>query len=121
MGNEKQFSQVYGIPPAGQFALDAKPPKTLHWDNCREQFANKFKKDTAGFFFSHYSSIGLDIAAFVNTTEKILNLSDFSTFRLTKNSTVSWVAPNNFWKTCKIRRSLFTILLRSGLEFSQEG
>lgn len=96
----------------GSFAIDDAP---LIFDHCRERFGKKFNELTAGFFFKHSADKGQDIAGFLIKTEIILKQNDFSKFSKTNRNTILWVQPSGFWKSCRMKRSLFTIMLRAGV------
>lgn len=100
----------------GCFALDKKP---FRLENCRERFAVRWTSRTKGFFFSNEAN-GEDVAAFLLKTEEILRLRDKSEFALTNYKKILWVEPARFWKSCRMRRSLFTCLLRAGVAYGRE-
>jgi len=100
-------------PATGSFSLE----DPFAWVKCREQFASRYCENTTGFYFSHSYDYGQNIANFIVKTEEILSVSNkisFSTFSLTNRPYAIWVNPSSFWSRCTVRRSLFTILLRSG-------
>jgi len=120
-GDKKPFSQCYSAPAEGQFALEAEGEKSLYWDHCREQFLGKFKEGIAGFYFSHKAEQGVNVAGFVLKFEEIvgaelksLSLSHFSE---TCRETVLWVEPSDFWRSCLLKKSLLTLLLRCGSNY----
>lgn len=123
-GANKEFKQCYGSPPIGQFALEAEPPKGVHWDHCREQFAAKFTESVTGFYFSHPKDKGEDVAAFIVTFESIValncsqNIPPLSLFGKTEKDTILWMQPSRFWTECYMKRSLLTALLRCGMNYS---
>jgi hypothetical protein len=107
------------IPPFGHFATD-KPE--LDWEKCRERFASNFNSSTKGFYFSHEQNRGEYIACFIDKVETILIegsgvLLEKTEFGRTNLNFALWVAPSSFWSCCPMRRSLFTILLRSALNY----
>ncbi len=105
-------------PVIGSFSLTS----PLTWYKCREQFAKFFDESIEGFFFSHEKGRSENIAAFISKTEDILEVSHpsitRSEFSQTNRWYAMWIKPSNFWKECGLRRSLFTILLRSGFEYN---
>jgi hypothetical protein len=113
----------------GSFALDVSP---LKFETCRERFARNFFLSNKGFYFSlprnSVKSISVggpikidekdhctNVAAFMLKTEKILKISRHSKFAETNRSTILWFEPCYFWRSCRMRRSLLTILLRAGM------
>lgn len=114
----KKFNQVYTIPPAGQFALDVEYPKTPHWYNCRENFASQFTDKVVGFFYS-MPPYSLDIISkFIGKFEKIIEVPS-SLFVATNKVNVLWFEPTEFWRSCLIRRSLLTALLRCAVNYKE--
>jgi hypothetical protein len=110
----------------GSFSLNRKP---FCFEDCREQFALKWGKSTKGFFFKHqlccrYSvgspDVGHNVAAFIWKTEDILRRRLHSKFAPTNHNEILWVEPAWFWKSCRMRRSLFTLLLRAGIDYDKE-
>lgn len=123
-GDKKSFGQFYLVPPQGQFALEAEGEKPLHWDHCREQFLGKFKENIPGFYFSHKPGKGINVAGFLLKFEEIISYEfkslKFSHFRETEKETVLWIEPSVFWRTCLLKKSLMTLLLRCGLNYDGE-
>jgi hypothetical protein len=115
----RECKLVYGDPPIGHYALEPEPEKALQWDHCREQFAPKFLETTYGFFFSHLTDKGNEIAAFLTKFERIVGVAH-SSFALTNRKTVLWIEPSSFWLCCPMRRSLLTILLRCALNYEAQ-
>jgi len=118
----KELKQYYGVPPIGSFALEAEFPSLVKWDHCREQFAVKFTEELKGFFFSHAANKGKSVSEFFHTFEDIVfdvyeKKRKKTQFIKTNNPSVLWVQPSKFWKKCRIKRSLLTILLRSGANY----
>jgi len=98
----------------GSFALDKSP---LKFETCRERFGRAWDETTDGWFFKHPPRKSVDVASFVLKTEAILKQSQFSKFSETNRDTVLWVEPSPFWKACRMRRSLLTILIRAGMVY----
>jgi len=121
--SKKIINTIYQSPSIGQFALEAEPNKTISWDHCREQFLGKMN-NINGFFFSHLPNKGKDIAFFVHKFELILSISlenmIFSTFAETDKDHVLWISPSKFWFDCLLKKSLFTLVIRSGLNYDFE-
>lgn len=99
----------------GSFALDTIP---FRFENCRERFGKQWNAHTKGFYFKHPSHTGKNIAAFIVRTEEILGKKRHSKFAETNWDTILWVEPSVFWRCFRIRRSLFTILVRAGWNYS---
>lgn len=116
-GEIKQLKQCYGAPPVGNYALEAEPPKGVHWDHCREQFASKFNEITPGFFFSHPPGKSLDVGEFVAKFESITGFKQPSTFSETNKDNILWTEPSRTWLDCQMKRSLLTIILRCGMNY----
>lgn len=93
------------------------------WESCRDVFKNHFQQNVEGFFFSIKGTSHELIAEFVWNFEKILRVSGcelkHSSFSKTSRPTLLWTAPSEFWKECELRRSLFTILVRTALFYRQ--
>lgn len=112
----KTITSIVSDSSWGCFALDKKP---FYLEKCRERFATQWTKRTKGFFFSNKKN-GDEVAAFVLKTEEILRLKSKSKFALTNYKKILWVEPAYFWKSCRMRRSLFTCLLRAGVSYGLE-
>ena len=98
----------------GSFTLD--PSKyTLHWRSCREYFARDFTEKIDTFFMKHDSKKEQqNIANFVWKIEEILALKVRTKFASTNFDTIICIKPTVFWRSCEMRRSLFTAILRVG-------
>jgi hypothetical protein len=121
-GRKKSFNPShapYASPKAGAFAVDG---EKISWVKCREQFAPKFSSYINGIYFVHEKDKGESVAAFILQAEKVLGVSykDRSAFSKTNKDCVIWVNVSPFWKECELRRSLLTILLRAGMNYSIE-
>ncbi len=101
----------------GSFALDQPP---LKFEMCRERFARSFFLSTKGFYFKHKTGDSRNVATFVSKTERILNIRKRSKFSETNRDSILWFEPCYFWKSCRMRRSLLTILLRAGTLYDLE-
>ena len=99
---------------SGYFAVDQ---VHVYFEGCRERFATHWNSRTKAIFFKHEPEIGHNIAHFIWKTEEIIQEKHRSRFALTNMSDVLWVSPSRFWMTCKMRRSLYTILLRAGRRY----
>lgn len=107
---------VYAIYPP-----DEESYFSSYWDTCREQFAKKFVTSSLGFFLSvdneyHYNSV----PEFILRCENILELSKKSEFFHTDMKNVIFISPADFWKSCFIRRSLYSLLCRQGIYYSNK-
>ena len=121
-GRKKSFNPShapYASPKAGAFAVDG---EKISWVKCREQFAAKFSHNVDGIYFVHKKGQGESVAAFILQAEKVLGIhyKKRSIFSKTNKDSVIWVSVSFFWKECELRRSLFTILLRAGINYSIE-
>ena len=119
-GPNKEFKQSYSLPPVGNFALEVDPPKTPHWDHCREQFASKFNETVQGFYYSVHPNTCEDVAEFLAKCEEIVGIDAQSSFCKTDKSTILWIAPSQFWLYCDMKRSFLTMVLRCGLNYNRE-
>lgn len=117
----KELKQYYyACPSPGNYALDNNS-KDYHWDYCREQFAAKlYNSPTPYFYFSHPEKKGEDIANFIVKFENILGIDQFSVFAKTGRNEVLWINPSEFWLDCYLKQSLYTIILRCGINYKTE-
>lgn len=103
-------------PAGGEFAIYG---DSITWIRCREQFAQHFNSRTPAMFFATYQ---FDVVDFVIKFEKIcmLNCQKFehTKFAKTNRNYAIYIEPSQFWMECEARRSLFTIVLRAGLNYS---
>ncbi len=121
-GRKKEFNPShapYASPAVGSFAVHG---EMIAWVKCREQFAPKFSSNSDGIYFVHKKGQGESVAAFIIQAERVLGVTykNRSTFSKTNKDCVIWVGVSSFWKECELRRSLFTILLRAGMNYSIE-
>lgn len=119
-GPTKEIKQSYSLPLVGNFALEVEPPKTPHWDHCREQFASKFNETIQGFFYSVHPNTCEDVAEFLVKCEEIIGLDRTSAFCKTDKNTIMWIVPTLFWLGCDMKRSFLTMMLRCGLNYNKE-
>lgn len=118
--HKKTAKQTNKKPEFGWYALDH---KELIWDHCREDFSKKINSNTLGFYFSCKNKNF--VSSFIEKTEDILiNASlhkiNRSKFYSTNLNFVIWIEPSDFWMCCSMKRSLFTMLLRCGLEYNPD-
>lgn len=116
---------AYCSPPVGNFGLESDTPhRVASWDHCREQFAAKFHENIRAFYFSHKDYKTQDLADFIFKFEKIIKSSRncqrfrHSMFAPTTSVNISYIEPSRFWTDCYFKRSLFTILLRCGINYN---
>lgn len=101
---------------AGSYAIARSP---VRFENCRERFACQWHSRTKAIFFRHDAD-GRKIAKFILKTEQIVHEKKHTNFALTTCKPVLWVEPSRFWMRCRMRRALFTILLRAGMSYDPD-
>jgi len=117
---KKTTKQLKRIPNPGQYSLDG---EELEWESCRENFSKKFNEKSLGLFFSYAGNQDESLSSFIEKTEDILinaalqNLNKSRFFKTNFNFAI-WIEPSSFWMFCPMRRSLFTMLLRCGLNYN---
>lgn len=108
-------------PESGSFSkpryTNADRHKVTQWYYCRDLFHGQLLNLNL-FFFSHDSCKGHCIAYFMRKVEEILDVQPRSEFGPTQRKTIMWIEPSRWWTSRSMRRSLFTILLRSGSQYS---
>ena len=93
-----------------------------HWEKCRDTFEKQIDETVGGFYFNHKGN-SQTVAEFIHKTEQVLNFEsltqpwDYSKFNPTNREDILWIEPSEFWRGCKIRRSLLTVLLRAGMNY----
>lgn len=87
------------------------------WFDCRELWHSQLYNLNL-FFYTHKANTGRDIATFLSKVEDILNLKNKTRFGPTQRKTIMWIEPTKWWTKPPMRRSLFTILLRSAAYYS---
>jgi hypothetical protein len=90
------------------------------FEKCRERFAAAFTESLTGFFFMTHEGRTADIAHFLEKVETVLELKEPSVYSLTNRPHIVWIEPSPFWKSCSMRRSLLTCLLRSGMVYESD-
>lgn len=100
----------------GAFAIcDAAPTTDLiNWQTCREIFAKSFNSCSDAFYFSCSPKNQQSIISFIKLCENILDIKEKTKVYQTTNEYVILFYPDNFWKDCYVKRSLYTLLLRMG-------
>lgn len=119
----KVYKPIYGNPPLGGFALQPDSGHPIFWEPCREHFSVQFTENCKGFYFCHSFGKSDDVANFISKFENIVQINqkqEFSTFRKTCRRNIIWIEPSVFWLKCKMKRSLFTILARCGMNYFTE-
>ena len=114
---EKKSLNCFVQPAIGDFGVEYDNLNSIEWHHCREKFAAIFTEDLSGFYFSHYYGRSTDTVCFLNKFEKILDLKQQSRFANTNKQTIVWIEPCDFWKSCTLKRSLFTIILRCSVNY----
>jgi len=83
-----------------------------NWFNCREIWHNQMYN--ARLFFYVYPVIrNKSLNAFFDKIESFLNIKENSVFGPTQKKHIIYIKPSKWWLRYTMRRSLFTILLRS--------
>lgn len=121
------FSNVLYIdtpyrPSPGSFGKPKLPEVNLKyyvngWFDCRELWHSQLYNLNL-FFYTHKIGTGKDIAIFLSKVEDILKLKNRSNFGPTQRKTIMWIEPSKWWTKPAMRRSLFTVLLRSAVNYS---
>lgn len=92
----------------------------FNWYVCREQFHADYKRFRRLFFVAHENNTNR-VASFIRHAERILKLPEEqkSTFHKTNTEGILLVKMGKFWTKCKMRRSLYTILLRASKNYDR--
>lgn len=98
----------------GSYALDTTP---FAFETCRERFAGKWNQKTLGFYLKIPDDCSRNVACFILKTEKILKRRTFSQYANTNRQSIMWIQPAFFWKSSRMRRSFFTILVRAATSY----
>lgn len=67
---------------------------------------------------SHDSGKGECVSAFMQKIEETLDVQPRSEFGPTQRKTLMWIKPSKWWIAYGMRRSLFTCLLRAGVNYN---
>lgn len=97
-----------GSPPSEEF-------RACPFHTCREQFQRVFF--SSGILFIHGKQPGEHVFAFIQVVERRLNLNKKTTAGPTQRNVISWFEVSPFWMSEPMRKSLFTALLRGGLNY----
>lgn len=107
------------LPEAGSFGkhkgFDGKNYKVLDWHYCRDIFNEKLYK-TNLFFLTHPSRKSYSIASFMLNIEQKINI--YSDYGPTQKNSIMWIRPSKWWTKNSMNRSIFTIFLRCGFNYS---
>ena len=86
------------------------------WLYCREYFQDE-SNGIRRMLFCHSAHRCKNISAFINILENKLNLSEKTIIGPTQRYNISWINVSPWWTKSSMKRSLFTILLRCGVNF----
>lgn len=86
------------------------------WQHCREIWHNQMYNAKI-FFYVHPAAKNKSIAVFFEKIEDRLNLKIRSIFGPTQKKSILYVKPSKWWLRYAMRRSLFTILMRSSCNY----
>lgn len=89
--------------------------KASYFDYCREWFHKRRWGDY--ILFCTGSTYAERVVDFMTVAEHKLHLKQRSEFGQTSRRAVIWCKPSSWWLKDRMRRSLFTILLRAGLNY----
>ncbi len=83
-----------------------------NWYHCREIWHNQMYNAKL-FFYVHPVSRNKALQSFFEKIEDVLKLEQKSVFGPTQKKYIMYIKPSKWWLKYTMRRSLFTILLRS--------
>lgn len=109
---------LLSTPDPEQYALPSE--KEIAWQHCREEFSLQFLESTPTILFSCRSGDQPKIAGLFSKLEEILENSGKTIVEKTNLSYVVAVHVSEFWRSCPMKRSLFTLLLRAGRNYNLE-
>lgn len=89
------------------------------WHHCREIWHNQMYNAKI-FFYSHPNNRDKPISDFFHKIENKLQLKERTIFGPTQKKTIIYVKPSKWWLKYAMRRSLFTILMRSSCAYDIE-
>ena len=89
------------------------------WHHCREIWHNQMYNAKL-FFYVHPAARNKSLSTFFGKIEDKLNLSIRTVFGPTQKKTILYVKPSKWWLRYAMRRSLFTILMRSSCAYDFE-
>ena len=116
-------------PQAGSFALARHDKDTdtvltrkskidnyahFNWFHCREVFSNVFLNKCKSLLYYSTKNVTQNIEDFFEHVENILkiNIKDQTQFFATDNEKITFIRVSDFWLCSKMRRQLFTVLLK---------
>jgi hypothetical protein len=121
VATKKPFEVKYPTTYAGAFSKIYENGSQDSWQSCREVFAASFTRKCETFLFSHKPNTTAAIQAFFSKIENILKLKKNRTVVIpTTKANISYIQVPDWWRKYLIRRSLFTILLRSGQNYKPQ-
>ncbi len=86
------------------------------WLFCREYFQDE-SNGIRRMLFCHTAHKCKNIAAFIHVVEDILDIKERSLIGPTQRYNISWLNVSSWWTKTSMKRSLFTILLRCGVNY----
>lgn len=86
------------------------------WLYCREYFQDE-SNGIKRMLFCHTAHRCKNIAAFIYSIEDKLNIEEKTVIGPTQRYNISWIKVSSWWTKTSMKRSLFTILLRCGVNF----
>lgn len=98
-------------------------PYQYSWETCREIFADYFTAKLESFYFSHKPNQTENIQKFFVKVEKTLGLKNkdnHTVIKKTDKPNISLIIVPEWWRKYIVRRSLFTILLRSANNYNEK-
>lgn len=105
------FSKVAFVRPDGTLVAQ-------EWLFCREYFQDE-SQGIKRILFCHKECRSKNISAFLHKAEEILGLEERSVVGPTQRYNISWVFVSPWWTKSSMKRSLFTILLRCGVNYDE--
>ena len=110
------FIDTVYLPSIGSFGKPSGIKDNRHvvknWFHCREIWHNQMYNAKL-FFYVHPISRNKSLSAFFEKIEMLLNIKEKSLFGPTQKKYIMYIKPSKWWLKYTMRRSLFTILLRS--------
>lgn len=97
----------------------------IYYGRCREIFeyyylSNQDQLYSKNIYFIINKDVANRVAMCVRHAEKLLNLKERTKFKLCDQNRIKcalYICPSNFWHEQSIRISLFTLLIRSGINY----
>lgn len=95
----------------------------VYWEHCRDLFqdAPKISLLKKGMWFCHgvRKNSGENVCHFIDKIENHLGLKVKTEFQKTQNPTIIWCQPSEFWINDFVRKSFFSLALRSGMRYRE--